>query len=124
MPIITVDTESVVVVCAKCKQMRTISTDSLVLGAGTNPNLIVLPLCPCGATECLIRTWGSYNSATENGCSHRVAVNSLATHLKSKSFIHPDSLAAVSAETSNPLVSGVLPLTVEMTQELAARLHG
>jgi len=63
--------------CEICKKVRKILIDSLLSGLETDPNIIMLPKCTCGAQEFLNKT--EYNPG-----SHSKLVNKLHKKLKKR----------------------------------------
>lgn len=101
-------------VCAACRAERALPLDGLLLGVDEGAmavNCILLPVCPCGAREYLIRTWEETAPIRPGVLAlHRAAINALAQYLKSKGQSHPSQQAAHAAETTVPLNLATLPV--------------
>jgi len=69
-------------VCSECGFGNLIDIDSLVVGTETDPNIIILPSCSCGAQEFLNRTF-------DNWGEHARIVNSLHHFLHKKGKVNP-----------------------------------
>lgn len=70
----------------------------------TNPNIICLRRCPCGANEMLVRTWDVCNAkfAGSHFYEHRRAANALANYFKTQGWIEEACAEAIGNEPSNP----------------------
>lgn len=109
MPIVSVDKDSIVQVCTECKSTASVSRSDLVLGHvhddASDPNLIALPPCKCGAREFLNRT---FDHAPEHLAAHRKKVNALAIDLKARGQLHPQLADRIRAEKHTPAQVGEL----------------
>jgi hypothetical protein len=75
------------------------------LGGGmVNKNIICVRRCACGGNEVLLRTWDVAPAmyAGTHVFEHRRAVNALAIHFKSQSWIDPAAAVEINAETTSP----------------------
>ena len=70
----------------------------------TNPNIICLRRCPCGANEMIVRTWDVCNAkfAGSHFYEHRRAANALANYFKAQGWIEEACAEAIGNEASNP----------------------
>jgi len=70
----------------------------------TNPNIICLRRCPCGANEMIVRTWDvcDVKFAGSHFYDHRRAVNALANYFKAQGWIEEACAEAIGSEASNP----------------------
>ena len=96
--------------CANCGSVASIPKTTLVLGhaegeLASDPNVIVLPPCACGAVETLNQT---FDVIPEELAHHRKKVNALAVHLKAIGQIHPSLADVVKADKRTPKQLGAL----------------
>lgn len=116
MPILDLDAAAGTLTqeCAKCSKLNPIALASLELGIHqqgstpddvvSDPDVIRLPPCSCGAQEFINRTWdetppefhGSHHDR------HRRVVNGLGEHLKAIGRSHQKHKAAHSKEPRRP----------------------
>ena len=70
----------------------------------TNPNIICLRRCPCGANEMIVRTWDVCDAkfAGSHFYEHRRAANALANYFKTQGWIEEACAEAIGNEASNP----------------------
>lgn len=70
----------------------------------TNPNIICLRRCPCGANEMIVRTWDVCDTkfVGSHFYEHRRAANALANYFKAQGWIEEACAETINNEPSNP----------------------
>jgi len=123
MPIVNVSESSIVQQCTECANTAEVSRASLVLGVvndtASDPNLIALPPCKCGAQEFLNRT---FDTAPDQLAAHRKKVNALAIDLRTRGQVHEGLKDRIHAERHAPTQVGELlgPVVQPATAEQPA----
>lgn len=109
--------------CTECAATVSVPRASLVLGvaheheASSDPNLIELPPCVCGAQEFLNQT---FDVAPDNMADHRKKVNALAVHMKAAGQLHPKLAEQIKADKRTPAQVGDLIGSVPVRPGLAS----